>query len=911
MPAMKLSWYLLVVSFSITSGLAQSQQPSDYAFQKSLSVLRQKDDAENYTYAFVDEYLKDPTEENLVLFTTYEKERWRSLISRGEYLAYVVLLCNQGYYLTRYGDVYEGIYAYEKASRLFTSQALTDFDIIEYCLKPLGNNYSMLGDYTSAANIVKGYLYLAEQQGNDKQRTSACINLSIIYHDTGKYQEAIRLLQQALTMSPVPAEKKMLVYYNLARNHADLRELAKARQYANLATSIFRQHQWPDALPTLVNVYTLLAAISLADAQSIKALTWIEKAQTLAAANSKLFKNRELAKLVNTHAGILVACGQYREALARYQHAFTWLIPQYDPVKNELPEASAFYAENAIKEALDGMAEAYTKLNDARKSLACYKLRFEAEDLLRDTYNYEEAKLIQQAENRNVTEKALELLYVLFEETKDSRYAIEAFQFAERTKAMILRENSEDRHWRQRQEQDTLVKAESKLRYKQAILASEIVTEQMRQEQADVAYIHQLTAQQTANAITQKEIAQALEKKYPARMLADSFQPEVIQNIQRLLQTDHATVVEYFFGTRALYIFRVDQNSVQMSKVETIELLKQNVLALHNFFVNASAINNQVEQYKDLAFEVARSLHLTKQVATPHLILVPDGVLNLIPFDALLYEKASGTTYQNFPWLLKKYTIAYQPSASIYTSTARHPVALNRKSVLGVFPVFHNSALQLDYSVKEAGDIQDQTDGLFLLNQAATQHAFLEHASQFQIIHLSTHASSGTGAAPPSIMFSDSTLYLPRIYGLNLRADLLVLSACETGVGVLVKGEGAISLAHGFQFSGIRNAIFSLWKVNDNSTATLMGNFYRQYFASGNKAEALRLARQDYLNDEVISNTSKSPYYWAGFVYYGSLETQPVDTAFSPLLFGSLAVFLLIVFVVIYGIYKRRYNATV
>ena len=908
---MKFPWHLLLASLSITAGLAQSQQPSNNAFQKNVSALRQKDDAENYTYAFVDEYLKHPTEENLALFTTYEKERWRPLISREEYLAYVVLLCNQGYYLTKYGSVYDGIYAYEKASRLFTSQALTDFDIIEYCLKPLGNNYSMLGDYTSAANIVKGYLYLAEQKRNDKQRIPAYINLSIIYHDTGKYQQAILLLQQALTMSPLPAEKKMLIYYNLARNHTDLRELAKARQYANLAASIFHQHPWPDAIPNLVNVYTLLAAIGLADGQPTKALTWVEKAQTLAAGNSKLFKNRELAKLANTHAGILIACGQYREALAWYRRSFTWLIPQYDPTKNELPDASAFYAENAIKETLDGMAEAYTKLNDPITSLTCYKLRFKAEDLLRDTYNYEEAKLIQQAENRNVTEKALELLYALLEETKDSQYAREAFQFAERTKAMILRENGEDRHWQQRQEQDTLVKTESKLRYKQAVLASEIVTEQIKQEQADVAYINQLTAQQTANTVMQKEITQALKKKYPQRTLTDPFQPEAIQNIQHMLQTDRATVVEYFFGTRALYIFRIDQNSVQMSKVETIELLKQNVLALHNFFVNASTINNQVEQYKNLAFEVAQSLDLTKPFASPHLILVPDGVLNLIPFDALLSEKASGTTYQNFPWLLKKYTIAYQPSAFIYTSSARPPVALNRKSVLGIFPVFHNSALQLDYSVKEAGDIQNQTDGLFLLNKAATQQAFLEQASQFQIIHLSTHASSGTDAAPPSIMFSDSTLYLPRIYGLNLKADLLVLSACETGVGVLVKGEGAISLAHGFQFSGIRNAIFSLWKVNDNSTATLMGNFYRQYFARGSKAEALRLARQDYLNDEAISNTSKSPYYWAGFVYYGSLETQPVGTTFPFLIFISLAVFLLIIFIIVYRTYKRNSNTTV
>ncbi|MBT1686156.1 CHAT domain-containing protein [Dawidia soli] len=804
--------------------------------------------------------------------------------------------------------MYEGISAYEKASHLFTVHALTDFDIIEYCLKPLGNNYSMLGDYTSAANIVKGYLYLAGQQGNDEQRISAYINLSIIYHDTGQYQQAIQLLQQALTMSPVPAEKKMLMYYNLARNYVDLRELAKARRYVNLAASIYQQHLRSDALPTLVHVYTLHAAISLAEGQPTNALTWIEKAQTLAVSNAPLFKNRELAKLVNTHAGILMIGGRDHEAILRYHQALTWLIPQYDPMKNELPDAAAFYAENAIKETLDGMAEAYAKLNDPVKSLACYKLWFKAEDLLRDTYNYEEAKLTQQAENRNVTEKALELLYGLLEKTKDSRYAIEAFQFAERTKAVTLRESSEDRYWRQRQEQDTLVKTQNQLRYKQAMLASEIVTEQLKQGQADVVYIHQRIAQQTTNAVALKEIAQALEEKYPQRKLTDSFQPQVMRNLQRRLQTDRATVVEFFFGTRALYIFRVDQHSVQMSKVDASEMLKQNVLALRDFFANASAINNQIEQYKGLAFEIARALHLVEPFATSNIILVPDGVLSLIPFDALLYEKASGVTYENFPWLLRRYTIAYQPSALIYANAVSPPVALDKKSLLGVFPVFHNSALQLDYSIKEAGDIQNQTDGLFLFNEAATQQAFLKQAGQFRIIHLSTHASSGIDAAPPSIMFSDSTLYLPRIYGLNLKADLLVLSACETGVGVLVKGEGAISLAHGFQFSGIRNAIFSLWKVNDYSTAVLMGNFYRQYFASGNKAESLRLARQDYLNDETIDNTRKSPYYWAGFVYYGSLETQPVDTAFSQLLFLSLAAVLLSIFAIIYVLYKRRHK---
>jgi tetratricopeptide (TPR) repeat protein len=607
MLAMRVPGYLLVVGLLMVSGVAQSRQLPEEAFWENLTELRRKDDVENYTYAFIDEYLRHPTEGNLFLFTLYEKKRWRPLASPEEYLAYVVLLCNQGYYLTKYGNVYEAIHAYEKASQLFVREKLTGFDIIEYCLKPLGNNYSMLGDYTSAANIVKGYLYLAEQQKNDAQRIPAYINLSIIYHDTGRQDQAIQLLQQVLVMPRVPPEKKMLMFYNLARNHADLRKFATARQYANRAASIVHKYQWPDAVPTLVNVYALNASIDLADGQFAGALTWVEKAQTLATANNSLFKSRELAKLSNTHASILVACGRYDEALVRYQRTLTRLLPRYDPLKHELPDARSFYAENTIKETLDGMAEVYAKLNDPVKSLACYKLRFDAEDLLRDTYNYDEAKLIQQAESRNVTEKALELLYAQLEESKDGRYAVEAFQFSERTKAMILRENIEDRAWLQRAEQDSLVQAERALRYKQAMLASDIVAEQLKLEQADVDHIHRLVGQQMEMAVVQKEIAQALARKYPQRRVLDSFQSEVIQRVQHLLKFDRATMIEYFFGAHALYIFRIDQHSVQMRKVEVVESLKQNVLALRDFFSDASAINNDVEGYAALALKVAQS----------------------------------------------------------------------------------------------------------------------------------------------------------------------------------------------------------------------------------------------------------------------------------------------------------------
>jgi CHAT domain-containing protein len=103
---------------------------------------------------------------------------------------------------------------------------------------------------------------------------------------------------------------------------------------------------------------------------------------------------------------------------------------------------------------------------------------------------------------------------------------------------------------------------------------------------------------------------------------------------------------------------------------------------------------------------------------------------------------------------------------------------------------------------------------------------------------------------------------------------LVVLSACETGIGKLYKSEGAMSIARGFQFAGAQNLLFSLWKVNDFTTSILMEKFYaniksgKSYFASNHKAKL------DFLKDSSITNAKKSPYYWSAFVYYGTLETN-------------------------------------
>lgn len=115
---------------------------------------------------------------------------------------------------------------------------------------------------------------------------------------------------------------------------------------------------------------------------------------------------------------------------------------------------------------------------------------------------------------------------------------------------------------------------------------------------------------------------------------------------------------------------------------------------------------------------------------------------------------------------------------------------------------------------------------------------------------------------------------MQELYNLDLTNDLVVLSACETGIGVLQKGEGSMNLARGFKYAGVSNLVVSLWKINDLSTSQLMSSFYSELIKTESAFAANQNSKLAYLNHPDISNVKKSPYYWSAFVYFGDL-TEP------------------------------------
>ena len=303
---------------------------------------------------------------------------------------------------------------------------------------------------------------------------------------------------------------------------------------------------------------------------------------------------------------------------------------------------------------------------------------------------------------------------------------------------------------------------------------------------------------------------------------------------------------------------------------------------------------------------------------------MPDGSLSIIPFEALLTSDYAGNIedYKNYPFLVNRYNISYSYSANLVCKTFpksnASPVGFtNMNDWLAMAPVFDNTqskgeiittrALQEDL-VKLKQDSLMTTRSMFtggyisplpgtatetqeifnlyenknmkakiLLHNDANEEFVKEGGLEnYKVLHFATHGFinserpdlSGILLAQDTTGGQDGILFSNEIYNLKLNADLVLLSACETGLGKNSEGEGIIGLTRALLYAGAKNIIVSLWQVADESTADLMVNFYEKILENQHNlsySECLRLAKIKMIREGKFSH----PLYWSPFILIG------------------------------------------
>ncbi|MBL7795792.1 MAG: CHAT domain-containing protein [Saprospiraceae bacterium] len=507
-----------------------------------------------------------------------------------------------------------------------------------------------------------------------------------------------------------------------------------------------------------------------------------------------------------------------------------------------------------------------------------------------------------------IAENGIRAEFHAFQRTGDPAAPANAWEYSEQTKAIVLHNTLlESRATRFSGLPDSLAQALDQAKQRLFWLEKrqlERAAKPGTSDSLDLRYAAEALAARTRL----NDLRNAVETRYPeyyrlryggqrARLL-----PETIADLPR-----DQTLVAYFTGDSSVFAFVVNTTGTRLIELKKdfpldawVEQLREGIYgyyALPEAERTPDLYRRTTGQYLEFSRKLYQKLVRPLQPwLGPRVVFVPDAALAAIPFEVLPTDTmGSAKNFGALPYLCRRHAISYGYSATTLHNMQTRQHAQEPASRLLVMAPFASTDsvvwasggegnrpgfAPLPRSGDEAETVRRIFGGDALLGAAATAPAFLERCGAYRMLHLATHAQADPRRADraclafvaPADSAEAGLLFTTDLYGLRLNADLVVLSACETGIGKIQRGEGAISLGRAFAAAGAKSIVHSLWVANDASTTRLMDGFYSALFRGATKDEALQQAKLAYLSTAAPSR--QHPFFWAGFIATGAM--QPV-----------------------------------
>ena len=364
----------------------------------------------------------------------------------------------------------------------------------------------------------------------------------------------------------------------------------------------------------------------------------------------------------------------------------------------------------------------------------------------------------------------------------------------------------------------------------------------------------------------------------------------------RDLIPENTTLVRYFNVFDKAFSLVMDKQETSLYEID-IQKATPTILALQEKqFDERETVRDLMELYEILwqPFE--------DKIKHENVVIIPNGALYNLSFEALLLEESDSYGDMITNSLLSRHNIAYNYSTLLTNKNVNSEQY--KQDFIAFTPEFSErmkdeykvaltDSLEIDktyltllpqpFSVSIAENYTRVFKGDHFTNTNATKQLFTKQASEHKIIHIGTHAESNNISpefsrllfAKPvseSASVEDNSLYAYEIYNCDLSSNLAILTACETGKPSYQSGEGMISLAHAFSYAGSESILTSLWKIDEQSSAIIVGYFYDNLKKGMSKPEALRQAKLRYLSTN--EGRLLQPNYWAGLVLMG--DTSPI-----------------------------------
>ena len=856
--------------------------------------------------------------------------------TEAECKAYCLLLIRKSSFEKTIGD-FEAVKADLLKALPYLDHQLKEVDpgIAEFIFRELGNAFVRLGEYEGAEKVF---------QHNIRYAAARKMPEIVLYNDYGSvylgmknYPQAIKIFEEGIREPAVSYTDKVILYSNIADYQIQTNQLDAALATNRKAEALLSKMDktWDRYDRCQFCVLENYGMIHLAKAQAgdtsqfALAENRYRQAIEVATQGEQTFK-REIAGFQIGLGEIFEGQGKYAEALTWYQEALQLLLPGFHGDTQALPDADLLTPENFLIRSLEGKANCFLALGETENALRCHELIPIIVAQLIATHAYETSSLRALDEGRARFDKGVAIAWQLYAKTGNRQYAERAFSLTEQARAVLLLQSIA----KARRDFDlpaNIRQQESELESSVAWYEQRIATEK-KAANPNKEDLEKWGKDLFDLKNKQQQLKDRIQKEYPD--YADlRTQLEFISagKVARLLRKDQAMIDFYLTDTDAYIFYFNKKGDFQPSKVALSSTFREEMFRYFGYVSNRNKeldakkwFLNQSLAWYDLLLRPV----LEKDPEQPeHLLIVPDDVLTLVPFDVWLTQPADpAANWREYEWLIRRHSIAYAYSATLWEMQQRLSADHRRKNrpkydFAGFAPTYDRQHPNSDparsvpipdslisnlpntrLELEKANAIMN---GLAFFDTTASERTFKQVAPDCNVLLLAMHGLANDEypelscllfGMPKSDSIDNDVLFSNELQIMRLQANLAVLSACHTGFGKLHKGEGVYSLARAFAVAGVPSIVMSLWRLDDNTAPLLTEAFFKHLKAGKTKDEALWMAKKEFLeNNENFASTH--PYYWAGVTVSGDMCPLEESTWWYWLLGGVALLAILAAFV--------------
>lgn len=813
---------------------------------------------------------------------------------------------NYGRILSLVGRTGEAFLLYQKADRIMSQFAIENDLWWGHLQLNIGSHLQLRNDFEKALIYYQNALNIYRLHFDQAHPliTTASNNIANIYIQLAEFDKA-KLILDSLISYPGNALNQVQLYRNLGKSYAGLNQYDKAVEAFSLSVQIANKELGVNHFETANSL------IMLAD--YLREIGNYDDIASYYNGAAKVFKeifgfnDTDFADVLRKLARAYTLTNDFRKADSIFEIAHDILASHLVEMRTGLHYLESNTLINIrLVDVYFWWASLYNNwfasdgdINKLKKSLEMFDQAIEIYDRL-GLFVTDESRMLINQTIKAKTKDAIDVAYRLFRHTDDPIYIEKVFMYAEKGRSSVLLSSM------RRSDAlvlagvpDTIIHNEQQLRDELSIM-QKLIYEEQKKSIPNESRIATMEKRQLQLIESIDGLIEIIHKNYPdfAELVFNSEVISLAELQQKLSPTDF--FISYASGLEKYYVIYADKDTFGLIDMDyPKELIEERIsyllyqfksdLSQHSKGEYLDLIGDSHFLYEQLIGKVEGDLNGKK------LIILPEGKLGYLPFEVLLTNEVIDTSrmdYRNLPYLIHQHPISYCYSATLHFSERELKQNGNGKLIAFApdYSGFKSIKLnendtiflsELPFAKVESEKVLNIFKGKMAAGSDATKSNFLNLAAEYSYLHLAMH----------TIINDDKPLYSRLIFqqqedsldaysigtyelfGLDLKASLVVLSACNTGTGKYREGEGIMSLTRGFIHAGVPSIVMTNWEVHDQTGSWMMERFYDYLDDGMSKDVALQQAKIDFLDQ--ANQLKAHPYFWASYVVIG--DATPIN----------------------------------